>query len=462
MADPTPGSNPIQPPSDLKFNPLLPHHLRPKIRPLRGFPVQGKTPQGQDVMLLGLADARQVTEKMVATLPPVQYLLPHMQGDKTVDELVTATGRGVTKEFIQNFVAQLDDAGLLFGPRFDEILAELRRAFDSSDVLPPGATASLADALVVGKLGQAATEAQKQEQGPALLREALDAWISKSLEQVENPAMDALPKAIVAPHIDYQRGWMNYGNVWGRLRVTDRPDRVVVLGTNHFGFSTGVTGCDKGFSSPLGVCKADTALLDAVKQRLGADGAARLMANRFDHEQEHSIELQVPWIQHVLGKDERGDYCRVLGFLVHDPCANAGESYDGQGLGFDAFVGALKGALAEAGGKTLIVASADLSHAGPAFGDQVRTVGDEPEQAAFRDRVLGHDRDMLELLRAAQADELIASISWQQNPTRWCSVGNLAAAIKVVDATRVEVLNYMAAVDQQGMTMVSSIAGVMH
>lgn len=423
--------------------------------------MQGKTPQGQDIMLLGLADARQVTDKIVATLPPVQHLLPHMQGDKTIDEIVAATGRGVTREFVENFVAQLDDAGLLFGPRFEEILAAMRRAFDTSDVLPPGSTAAMADGLVAAKFGQDATDEQKAEHGPALLREAMDQWIAKALEKVDSPALDALPRAIVAPHIDYQRGWMNYGNVWGRLRVTDRPDRVVVLGTNHFGFATGVCGCDKGFSSPLGACRADTALLDALKRRLGDDNAQRLLEHRFDHEQEHSIELQIPWIQHVLGKDDAGEYCRVLGFLIHDPAASNGESYDGKGLAFEPFVDALREALAEVGGRTLIVASADLSHVGPAFGDQVRTIGDDPEIVQQRERVLAHDREMIDLVRQNKPDELVASMAWQQNPTRWCSVGNLAATLRLVAPQRVDLLNYGAAVDQQGMTMVSSMAAAM-
>ncbi|MCA9287069.1 MAG: hypothetical protein KDA05_00705, partial [Phycisphaerales bacterium] len=233
MADtptPAPGSNPLQPPAGLKFDPGLPHHAKPRVRPLRGFPMQGKAPDGKDVMLLGLADARQVTDKIVATIPPVQHLIPHMQqGDKTIEEIVAATGKGVTPEFVQTFVAQLDDAGLLFGPRFEGILSEMRAAFDSSDVLPPGSTAQFADALVVGKHGKDATDEQKRDEGPALLTEAMDAWIAKALENAESPSLDALPRAIVAPHLDYQRGWMNYAHVWGRLRVVDRPDRVVIL-----------------------------------------------------------------------------------------------------------------------------------------------------------------------------------------------------------------------------------------
>src|SRR5262249_15457738 len=180
----------------------------------------------------------------------------------------------------------------------------------------------------------------------------------------------------VAPHIDYPRGWLNYAAVWGRLRVADRPDRVVILGTNHFGESTGVCGCDKGYESPLGVSEVDTQLLESLKNALGADNAAKLLANRYDHEREHSVELQIPWIQHCLGADDSGAFCRVLGVLVHDPTVNNGESYDGKGLALPVFIDALKNALALVGGRTLIVASADLSHVGPAFGDPQSLAGE--------------------------------------------------------------------------------------
>ena len=53
-------------------------------------------------------------------------------------------------------------------------------------------------------------------------------------------------------------------------------------------------------------------------------------------------------------------------------------------------------------------------------------------------------------------------MAWQQNPTRWCSIGNLIATMRLVQPERLDVLNYAAAVDQQGMTMVSSMAAVMH
>ena len=458
MTDDAPQPNQPQP-NQPTFDPSAPHQQRPKVRALRAFPLQAKGPDGQPIQMLGLADHHQISSKMVATLPAAQVIFPLMDGSHGIDEIVTTVGRGLTREFLEQLVAQLDDACLIEGPRFDEAMAEVKKEFDSTDTLPPGSTAQFADALAKQELGENATDEQLAEVGPAKLREIMDKWIDASLKDATNPAFDELPKAVVAPHIDYQRGAMNYAHVYGRLRTAKRPDRVVVLGTNHFGFSTGICLCDKGFESPLGTSPLDTQLLEAVKARLGAEGAEQALANRFDHEREHSIELHLPWIQHCLGPaDESEGHVPVFAALIHDPCVNSGESYDGKGLALDPFVEALKGALDEVGGTTLIVSSADLSHVGPSFGDQQSLAGDTEEAKQARNRVAAHDQEMLKLFCQNKPDDLVASMSWQQNPTRWCSVGNMVAAARLAEPQSINLINYAAAMDQQGMTFVSHAA----
>lgn len=438
------------------FDPSARHQQNPKIRPVRGFAAK----RG-DQTLLGLADARNISTKVVLAMPQFRVVLAHLTGDKSIDQIVTAVGHGLTREILEPFVAQLDDAGLLFGPRFDTLLKGMHDQFDSAANLPPSATADFAEALAAQDLGKDATDDQKAERAPAKLRETFDLWISKALQPVENPSFDTLPKAIVAPHLDYPRGWLNYANIYGRMRVVDAPDRIIILGTNHFGMGTGVTACDKGFESPLGTCAYDKAFADLVKSALGAEDAAKLFEHRYDHEREHSIELHIPWICHVFGGDN-GVTPKVFAALVHDPLVNQGKSYDGKGVSLDAFVEAVRKAIAKAGGRTLVIASADLSHVGPQFGDQVKLLGDEEATKQFRMGVIGHDRDMLKLLEQGKPQEVITSMMWQQNKTRWCSLGNLVAAMRITDAEKLEMLNYAAAVDQQGAAMVSSIAGVMH
>ncbi len=435
-----------------QFNPTFPHHARPKLRPVRAF---GAEFNNQPVM--GLSDARQVSDRVVFTSPAAQFVLPLMDGSRGLDEIIGAVGRGLTRPILENLIAQLDEAGLLFGPRFDAILAKMHADFDSLDVLPPASTAAFADGAVQEAMGEAATDEDKVTHGPAKMTEYFDKWISESLKDAEKPSFDELPKAVIVPHIDYPRGWINYAQVWGRMRVVDRPDRVVILGTNHFGESTGVAGCDKGFATPLGTCEVDRDMVALLRKSLGD----KLFAHRFDHEREHSIELQVPWIQHILGKDDKGNYPKIFGALVHDPAANEGQSYDGKGVGLDEFVSAMKQAIAALPGKTLIISSADLSHAGPQFGDEVPLAGEDEANIEARNKVFAHDQEMLALIAANNPGELVGAMAWQQNPTRWCSTGNIVAAMRIVEPANVTILNYSAAMDADGNGMVSNVAAAM-
>jgi AmmeMemoRadiSam system protein B len=439
------------PPASPRFDPAAPHQQRPRLRPIRGFAAQGQGPDGQTVPILGLADARQISEKVVFTSPAVQAILPLMDGSRDLDQIVTQIGRGLTRPMMEQLVAQLDDAALLEGPTFDALLRKSRADFDSSPVLPPASTAQFADLLVNNAYQGKATEEQLAAEGPKKLREIFDQWMAQALAKAEDPSFDRLPRAIMAPHIDYGRGWMNYAAVYGRLRVCDRPDRVVILGTNHFGMGTGVVACDKGYQTPLGTCDLDEEFATRMRMTLGD----KIFEHRYDHEREHSVELQIPWIQHIFGKDDSGRYPRVFGVLVHDPVPNNGESYDGQGVGLDAFVAGLTQAIEASPGKTLVISSADLSHCGPAFGDPHPLAGDDPQIVEIRNGILQHDMQMLELVANNKPGELIGAMAWQQNHTRWCSIGNIVATLRAVEPKEIKMLNYAAAIDQQGATMVS-------
>lgn len=459
MTNPPPPSTPSGAPQGgsapqpaFRFDPSATHQQRPRLRPLRGFPVQGQTPDGQTVQMLGLVDARQVSEKMVVVPPAVQQLLPLMDGSRGLDDIVGQVGKGLTRKLLEDLVAQFDDAGFLEGPVFEGMMARARAEFDASANLPPASSAAFADALVNHAHGDKATDELRAQEGPRRMREVFDDWINKTLEKADKPSFDSLPRGIVAPHIDYPRGWQNYAGVYGRMRVCDRPRRVIVLGTNHFGFGSGVVGCDKGFSTPLGTCAVANDVLTSMKQKVGD----ALFEHRTDHEREHSIELQIPWIQHVFGQDDRGEFVPVFGALVHDPAVNNGQSYDGRGVALAPFVEALRATIAELEGPTLVVSSADLSHVGQAFGDQKPLIGDAPDAVNFRNGVMQHDMNMLQLVQERKPADLISAMAWQQNPTRWCSTGNLAATLMTLTPERVQMISYQAAADPQGTAMVSS------
>ncbi|CAN5791221.1 hypothetical protein BH11PLA1_BH11PLA1_16400 [soil metagenome] len=455
-----PGSGSGDQAVEVKFDPAAAHMNTPRIRPVRGFPVTAKAPDGAEHQMLGLADARQVSDRMVVAMPGFAHVLQQMDGSRNVDTLLAQIGRGLTRPALEGFIAQLDGAGLIEGPTFRNMLQKMHDEFDSQAVLPPGTTAQFTDALLANDPESPTDEPARSQHAAKLLRNTFDQYIAEALKDAADPAFTTLPKAIVAPHLDYPRGGLNYASVYGRLRVADRPDRIIILGTNHFGEATGICACDKGFSTALGACEVDTALVAALRAALGD----KLFAHRFDHEREHSIELQVAWIQHVFGTGADGKYPPVFAALIHDPATANGESYDGKGVALQPFVDAMKTAIAKLPGRTLIVASADLSHVGPAFGDQQMLIGDgeaaEPAEQ-FRNAVFRADDEALGLVVNNKPAELVASMAWQQNPTRWCSLGNLVATLLIVEPKEIKLLRYGPVMDPQGQGMVTSVAMVM-
>jgi AmmeMemoRadiSam system protein B len=248
----------------------------------------------------------------------------------------------------------------------------------------------------------------------------------------------------VAPHLDYDRGWPNYAGAYYLLRSGPAPDRVVVLGTNHFGTGDGVVVTEFGFETPMGRCPTDPAVLAGLVEELG--GA--LTIDQLDHLAEHSITLQLPWIQYCFGQ------VPIVAALIPDPLtpmlSDDGERVDGR-----SFARALGQVLDRVSGRTLFVASSDLSHVGPQFGEPT------PVDEQRRVDVEQHDRDLLGKFVTGDAEEFLGAVSWSKNPTRWCSVGNMHCLLQLVEPQVVELIDYRQACDPKGLAMVSSAAVVM-
>jgi AmmeMemoRadiSam system protein B len=203
----------------------------------------------------------------------------------------------------------------------------------------------------------------------------------------------------------------------------------------------GVVMTEFGFESPLGRCQCDSTVINEVVNSLGK----KIVLDQLDHYAEHSIQLQLPWLQHCWGN------VPVVAALLPDPLqpmiANDGGRADGK-----QFVEALRGALDKVGGRTFFVASSDLSHVGPQFGEP------RPVDQQRRFDVERHDREMLGKFLTGDAEEFISAMKWNKNPTRWCSVGNMTALLALARPTNCELIDYRQACDDKGVGMVTSAA----
>lgn len=390
----------------------LPDHLaRPHIR--RFIPIGVK--QGDRTAVV-LQDPLRLSDRTMNISPEALGLLQRFQGERSLGEIAASVG--AKPEQLMPLVQALDEIGLLWGPTSARLEKELRERVDAAGRLPKGA------AFTLGQDAQAC-------------RTQLAEW----LDQTEDPELGPGLLGLIAPHLDYGRGWPVYAAAYRAAAGLDRPDRVVVLGTNHFGLGDGVVMTRWGFESPLGPVATDEPLQRRLAERLGE----RATADQLDHLGEHSIQLHLPWIQHVFGD------VPVLAALVPDPLVPLIEE-DGKRIGTDEFVGILAEELEAAGGRTFFIASSDLSHAGPQFGEP-RPV--DPER---RGQVETHDREMLKRYLEAEPSEFLETVEWNRNPTRWCSIGNMAATKRLAKPAKSELIDYRQAVDDQGFALVSCAA----
>lgn len=394
----------------------LPEHiLKPHLRPIQ--PIQLARDGKQ---FIALRDPAMVCAQTMVVPPQALGVLQYFRGERSLNEIADQLGAPVN-QFI-DLAKGLDSVGLLWGPTFEKLEAEAHARIEQRGAFPAHAAAAL------GK-------------DDAECRAAIEEYF----EQTDDPEIEGDPLGIVAPHLDYERGWPNYAAAYfpwkSGVGSNDKPDRVVILGTNHFGLGDGVVFTKYGFESPMGTCPADERVAEKLMDALGRP----LIVDQLDHMPEHSIQLQIPWLQYCFGN------VPVVTALIPDPLVPMIED-DGERVSLEQFVEALSDVLSEAGGKSLFVASSDLSHVGPQFGDP------RPVDERRRIEVEQHDRDMMGKFVTGDPEEFLGAMRWNHNPTRWCSIGNMTAALMLAKPETVELIDYRQAFDDNGHVLVSSAA----
>lgn len=167
-------------------------------------------------------------------------------------------------------------------------------------------------------------------------RRELQAQVHHLLADVA-PVSEPVPKAIIAPHAGYIYSGPIAASVYARLRpARDTIRRVVLIGPSHrVGFQGLAVSGMEAFDTPLGRIPVDQ---EAVQALLTLPDVGFLEQA---HAHEHSLEVQLPFLQEVLGEFS------LVPIVVGDA------SPEQVGKVLEALWG---------GPETLLVISSDLSH----------------------------------------------------------------------------------------------------
>lgn len=222
-----------------------------------------------------------------------------------------------------------------------------------------------------------------------------------------------LPNPIVAGIVPHA-GWVFSGDLAAMVfqavrQVNGSVDTFVLFGASHR-YGSGLPALyDKGaWETPLGLAHIDEDLAARILE-LGAS------AKPAAHLGEHSIEVQIPFIQYLFPQ------AQIVPILM---------PLSGSEVQFGAEVGRLLTSLQEK--KTVCVASTDLTHYGPRYGFCPQGIGSEAIEWAHQ----VNDRQFIDLALQMKADQIVPAACENQNACGPAAAAALVAAAKAMGASQ--------------------------
>jgi hypothetical protein len=217
---------------------------------------------------------------------------------------------------------------------------------------------------------------------------------------------------LICPHAGYMFSGPVAAHAYYRLALDGKPDVVVIFGPNHTGYGSGLAVMNEGvWRTPLGDVEIDGEMANQIvyeSRTVDIDDSA--------HSYEHSIEVQLPFLQYLYGS---GFKIVPICFLMQD-LSSAREV--GQAV-----------AKVLLDKKAVIIASSDMTHY-------------EPQESAER-----KDKKALEAIEAMD-EARFQSIIETHNITA-CGHGPIAALItaaKILGGREAKLLCYKTSGDVTG------------
>jgi AmmeMemoRadiSam system protein B len=329
-------------------------------------------------------------------------------------ELSRQSGHMVFMDQIQAILGQLDEAYLLESERFNEAYREKLAAYRASPFRP------------CSHMGACYSE------DADTLRQELESYFTSD----GGPGMPRFfsdprrPQGLIAPHIDIRAGGKSFAQAYHHLASGQPSDIYVILGTGHKGVRGLFTATNLDFQTPLGIARTDRDFLASLERHLGKDPAAEELL----HSAEHVIEFQVLFLQFMLSGRHDFTIVPVLCSLSHhfftdDP------TFEAERTLFYDFCRALKETCRSQSKSVCFIASADLDHIGPRYGDNFT-----PHQGTATES-LRKDSEMLSALERLDVDAFIRGVVHEDDARRVCGFSPITTMFHAIEPTEGRVLD---------------------
>lgn len=401
---------------------------RPRLRPVDAFPAEIR---GERVLCL--RDPTQYSPAVVSVPPETAAILGLFDGQHSLLDIQEAFARRfgtlLFREQLLGIIRSLDEHLLLESRRFARHRATVEEEYRR---------ASRRSARLAGK---------SYPSDPAALRQQLQGFFIAPEGPGSSPPSPSAPQlaGLVVPHIDFTRGGPCYA--WGYRELEGAPpaDRWIILGTVHTPIGQAFALTRKDFETPLGVVETDQEFVDRLLGRAGD----QYLEDELAHRGEHSIEFQAVFLRHVTAAERPVRIVPVLcGSL--QACVEERRS-PAQAQGVEAFLAALHETMADLGGRTMVMASADLAHVGPRFGDP------RPMTPGQLREVADADREMVAAVEAGDAEGFFRVVAHDGDRRRICGLPPIYAALRALPGAWGRLIRYSQWPDPQGTVTFAAI-----
>jgi AmmeMemoRadiSam system protein B len=257
--------------------------------------------------------------------------------------------------------------------------------------------------------------------------QALDKQITECFEDKNGPGALPLSKrskkiqAIIAPHAGYQFSGPCAAWAYKEIAESEYADVYVIIGPNHSGPENAISM--EGYETSFGIARVDQEFAKLLMEK-----CPELTINENAHAGEHSIEVQIPFLQFAtkdITEKVHNNGLKIVPILLHE--------IDYLKFGLD-----LKEAIIESGKNVVVIVSSDFTH----YGHNYHYI---PFSKDVKKNIYERDKKAIEFVEKLDADGFIGYMDETMGTV--CGAFPIAVLLKSLKKTKVELLQYYTSAD---------------
>ncbi len=251
----------------------------------------------------------------------------------------------------------------------------------------------------------------------------LDKQITECFEGKNGPG--ALPilkrinkiQAIIAPHAGYSFSGPCAAWAYKEIAEAEFADIYIILAPNHKSNENAIS--IEGYETPFGVARVDQEFAKSLMEK-----NTELKENNALHAEEHSIEVQIPFLQFAT-KDKMHEL-KIVPILL-------GQDFDSDKLALD-----LKETIMESNKQVIIIVSSDFTHYG-------RNYHYVPFSSEVKTTIYEMDRTAIDFIEKLDSKGFISFID--EKMATICGAMPIAVLLKTLKSSKVELMHYYTSAD---------------